>query len=131
MVTDHAETKIWGVVTNDSIYINSFPYSKIKGYNLLLEKGYYSYFIGEPAKAQHEQEELGIIQPNKKQVSVCCKVGYVILPGGAIKFLTPELLLELCKDNESISAEIKAANLSRKDVYKMFGFLKDYNASSN
>ena len=125
--SENVEKIIWGVRVGDSIYINSYPFTQKKGYNVILEKGYYSYFIGEPAWLEKEQRELGIIKPDEKQVQVCCQVGYVILPDGVVKFLKPELLLDLCKDNEDIAKEIRSANLELKDVYKMFDFLKKYN----
>lgn len=121
------EKNIWGLKVGNSVYINSYPIIKKKGYNLIIEKGYYTYFIGEPAWYEKEQRELGIIKPDEKQVQVCCQVGYVILPDGVIKFLKPELLLDLCKDNDEIAKEIKMANLKPGDVYKMFDFLKKYN----
>jgi len=124
---EKVEYVIWGVVVDDSVYINAFPFSKVYGYNLIIEKGYYTYFIGEPAKTEKEQRNLGIIKPTEKQIMVCCQAGYVILPDGTIKLLRPELLLDLCKDNEELTKEIKAANLKLEDVYKMFDFLKKYN----
>ncbi len=121
------EQKIWGVTVDNVVYINSYPYSKIKGYNQIIEKGFYSYFIGEPARFEAEQRKLGIIQENDKQIQVCCKVGYVILPDGTVKLLKPELLAELCKENAELSAEIKNANLKLENVDEMFNFLKKYN----
>lgn len=121
------EEEIWGVTVGDSVYINAYPFSKVKGYNLIIEKGYYTYFIGEPARTEKEQRELGIIKPTEKQIMVCCKAGYVILPEGTIKLLRPELLLDLCKDNDDLTKEIKAANFKLDDVYKMFDILKKYN----
>lgn len=121
------EKNIWGLKVGNSVYINSYPIIKKKGYNLIIEKGYYTYFIGEPAWYEKEQRELGIIKPNEKQIAVCCQVGYVILPDGTIKFLKPELLVELCSDNQEIANEIKNANLKIEDVPKMFDFLKKYN----
>ncbi|MDL2309299.1 hypothetical protein LJC68_10340 [Bacteroidales bacterium OttesenSCG-928-B11] len=125
---DKVEQEIWGVKVDDVVYINSYPYSKIKGYNQIIEKGFYSYFIGEPARFEVEQRKLGIIQETEKQIPVCCKVGYVILPDGTVKLLRPELLAELCKDNSELSDEIKNANLKLENVYEMFDFLKRYNA---
>ena len=121
------EEKIWGVTVGDSIYINAYPFSKVKGYNLIIEKGYYTYFIGEPARTEKEQRELGIIKPTEKQIMVCCQAGYVILPDGTIKLLRPELLLDLCKDNDDLAKEIKAANFKLENVYKMYDILKKYN----
>jgi len=126
---EKVEYEIWGVKVGDTVYINSYPYSKIKGYNKIIEIGYYSYFIGEPARTEKEQRELGIIKPNESQIAVCCKTGYVILPDGSIKQLRPELLLELCKDNGQIFKEIVATDLRIEDVYQMFDFLKKYNAT--
>jgi hypothetical protein len=121
------EYEIWGVRVNGVDYINSYPYSKTKGYNKIEGKGYYSYFIGEPARTEKEQRELGIIKPNEKQIGVCCNTGYVILPTGKIMNLRPDLLLELCQDNEDIIIEIKKSALKIEDVYKMFEILKKYN----
>ncbi len=123
------EKEVWAVVIHDTVYINSYPYSKVKGYNLIIEKGYYTYFIGEPARTEKEQRDLGIIKPTQSLIGVCCQAGYVISPDGTIKLLRPELLSELCKDNEDISKEITAAKLKLGDVYKMFDFLKKYNAT--
>jgi hypothetical protein len=124
---ERVEEVIWGVVVGDNVYINAYPFSKVKGYNLIIEKGYYTYFIGEPARTEKEQRELGIIKPPETQIMVCCQAGYVILPDGTIKLLRPELLLDLCKDNDDLTKEIKAANLKLEDVYKMFDILKKYN----
>ena len=121
------EEVIWGVSVGDTVYINAYPYSKVKGYNLIIEKGYYTYFIGEPARTEKEQRELGIIKPTEKQIMVCCQAGYVILLDGTIKLLRPELLLDLCKDNDDLTKEIQAANFKLEDVYKMFDILKKYN----
>lgn len=123
------EKEVWGVLIHDSTYINSYPYSKVKGYNLILEKGYYTYFIGEPARTKQEQEDLGIIKSGGKLIAVCCQVGYIILPEGTVKLLRPKLLLELCKDNEVLSKEIMTAKLKFEDVNEMFDFLKKYNAT--
>jgi hypothetical protein len=127
--TEKIEYDIWGVQVDGVDYINSYPYSKIKGYNKIEGKGYYSYFIGEPARTEKEQRELEIIKPNEKQISVCCQTGYVILPSGKVLNLKPELLLELCEDNEDIINEIKALKLRIEDVYKMFEILRKYNLS--
>ena len=126
---ENVEKEIWGVRVGDSIYINSYPFSKRIGYNVILEKGYYTYFIGEPAWTEIEQRELGIIEPTEKQIQVWGRVGYVILPYGAVKLLKPQLLLELCKDNIEIANEIRLANLQLENVYEMFDFLKRYNAT--
>lgn len=122
------ENEIWGVLVGDSVYINAYPFSKVKGYNLLIERGYYSYFIGEPARRENEQRALGIIKPNERQIMVCCQTGYVILPNGIVLHLRPELLLDLCNDNQELTKEIQAANLRVEDVNEMFAFLKRYNA---
>jgi hypothetical protein len=129
--TEKIEYNIWGIRVGGVDYINSYPYSKLKGYNKIEGKGYYSYFIGEPARIEKEQRELGIIKPNEKQIAVCCQTGYVILPTGKVLNLRPELLLELCEDNEDIINEIKAAKFRLEDVHKMFEILKKYNLSKN
>ncbi|HQW18099.1 MAG: hypothetical protein JNK36_01200 [Bacteroidia bacterium] len=123
------EKEVWGVMVHDTVYINSYPYSKVKGYNQIIDKGYYTYFIGEPARTEKEQRDLGIIKPTESQIAVCCQAGYVISPDGTIKLLRPELLSELCKDNEEISKEIAAAKLKLEDVHQMFACLKKYNAT--
>ena len=119
--------EIWGVYVGDSIYINSYPYSKRKGYNKLLEIGYYSYFIGEPAGGELEQRKLGFIEPNEKPVRVCCKVGYVLFEDGQIKLLTPTLLLDLTADKEEMNEKVKAENFKRENVPEMFEILSKYN----
>ena len=124
---EKVEEVIWGVAVCDTVYINAYPYSKVKGYNLIIEKGYYTYFIGEPARTEKEQRELGIIKPTEEQIMVCCQAGHVILPDGTIKLLRHELLLDLCKDNDEFTKEIKAANFKLEDFYKMFDILKKYN----
>lgn len=121
------EKSIWGVLVDGQVYINAYPFSKIKGYNLILEKGYYTYFIGEPARTEKEQRDLGIIKPTEEQIAVCCQAGYVILPDGTIKLLNPKLLLVLCKDNAEIVKEIRDAHLNLREVYEMFDILKKYN----
>jgi hypothetical protein len=121
------EELIWGITVGETVYINAYPFSKVKGYNLIIEKGYYAYFIGEPARTEKEQRELGIIKSTEKQIMVCCQAGYVIFPDGTIKLLRPELLLDICKDNDELTKEIKAANLKLEDVYEMFDILKKYN----
>jgi hypothetical protein len=126
---EKVENEIWGVKVGDTVYINSYPYSKIKGYNKIIEIGYYSYFIGEPARTEKEQRELGIIKPNESLIAVCCKTGYVILPDGSIKQLRPELLSELCADNKQINKEISKTYINLEDVYEMFDYLKKYNAT--
>ncbi|MDR2835701.1 MAG: hypothetical protein LBV69_05810 [Bacteroidales bacterium] len=128
---EKVEKELWGISIGDTVYINSYPYSKIVGYNQIIEKGYYTYFIGEPARAEKEQRELGIIKATEKQIAVCCQVGYVILLDGTIKLLRPELLLDLCKDNENLVTKIKEANLKFEDVLKMFDFLAKYNLTKN
>lgn len=121
------EKSIWGVLVDGQVYINAYPFSKIEGYNLILEKGYYTYFIGEPARTEKEQRDLGIIKPTEEQIAVCCQAGYVILPDGTIKLLNPKLLLVLCKDNAEIVKEIRDAHLNLRDVNEMFDILKKYN----
>jgi len=125
--TEKIEYTIWGVRVNGIDYINSYPYSKIDGYNKIEGKGYYSYFIGEPARTKTEQVELGIIKIDEKRIDVCCQTGYVILPTGKIMHLKPALLLELCQDDENIVNEIKESKLKIEDVLKMFEILRKYN----
>lgn len=126
---EKVEREIWGIKVHDKFYINSFPYSKIIGYNEIIGKGFYAYFIGEPARTEKEQRKLGIIGLDDMEIGVCCQTGYVLFPDGEIKHLDPILLLDLCSDNEDLVAEIKKANLKKEDVYEMFDFLKRYNAN--
>ena len=120
----------WGVILDDTIYINSYPYSKIIGFNEILEKGYYSYFIGDPARGEKEQRALGIIKETDKwETRVWGMMGYVILTDGTIKMLRPELLTELCKDNAELLKEIKEAKLTIENVELMFKYLKRYNST--
>lgn len=121
--------KTWGVLVNDSIYINSYPYSKIVGFNKIIENGYYSYFIGEPARLKDEQISLGMINSDEPQKLVCCKTSYVILPNGTVKWLSPELLATLIKDNKTLKSELKVDNIQQEDAYRMFDYLKRYNAT--
>ena len=123
--------KVWGVLVGDSLYINSYPYSKIIGFNKIIENGHYSYFIGEPARLKDKQISLGIINSDDPQQAVCCKTSYVILPDGAVKWLTPKLLGELIKDNQALSNELKDDKILQEDAYKMFGYLKRYNEIRN
>lgn len=118
---------VWGVLVEDSIYINSYPYSKILGYNKIVGIGYYSYFIGEPARAIDEQIKVGIIKEGEQQKEVCCKTGYIILPDGAIKWLNPDLLKTLVADNSELINELDREELTPDKVYEMFAILDKYN----
>ena len=117
--------QVWNDNNINSLHFNSVDGQSIK----IIDKGYYTYFIGEPARTEKEQRDLGIIKPTESQIAVCCQAGYVISPDGTIKLLRPELLSELCKDNEEISKEIAAAKLKLEDVHQMFACLKKYNAT--
>lgn len=117
----------WGVFVNDSVFINSYPYSKLIGYNKILGIGHYCYFIGEPARLQAEQLKLGIIKEGDSQKGVCCKTSYVILPDGTIKWLNPEYLKELISDNTALMDELESKNLTPDSVYEMFEIIDKYN----
>lgn len=119
--------EIWGLIIDDSVYINSYPYSNIIGFNKLIEDGYYGYFVGEPASLKEKQVELGIIEPDEPQKVVCCQTSYVILPNGEIKWLTPELLGKLINDNQELTSEFESDKILQEDAYKMFGYLSRYN----
>jgi hypothetical protein len=125
--TEEMTKVVWGIVVKDTVYINSYLYSKLIGYNKIIEKGYYSYFIGEPARFLEEQIKLGIINEGDKQISVCCKSGYVILPDGQIKILKPEIMETLLKENKSLIDEFISKNLKQENVYEMFEFLHRFN----
>lgn len=118
---------LWGVKTDGRLYINAMAYSGLFGYNLILESGYYSYFIGQPARTFVEQRKLGIIGPGENLKAVCCKTGYVMLNTGEIKRLSPSLLYTLLSENEALLQECKSSNLQIKDVNEMFDFLKRFN----
>ncbi len=123
------DTELWGVESDGMIYINSYPYSKIKRYNKIEGFGFYTYFIGEPARTLDEQRELGIIGPNDPLIQVCCQTGYVMFNDGLVKQLNPELCKEMISDNQDLLEEFEKANLEMEDVYEMFDFLKRYNSS--
>lgn len=125
--TEEMTKVVWGIIVEDTVYINSYPYSKLIGYNKLIEKGYYSYFIGEPARFKEEQIKLGIINEGDKQIGVCCKSGYVILPDGQIKILKPEIMEALLKENKSLLDKFISKNLKQENVYEMFDFLHRFN----
>lgn len=120
---------VWGIIEDGTSYINSYPYSKIVGYNKIQGNGYYHFFIGEPARLKDKQVELGIINEDDSQQAVCCKTTYVILPTGEIKWLTPQLLLELINDNETLKTELSNEKLMQEDAEKMFDYLTRYNES--
>lgn len=124
---DKIKKEVWGVLVGDSVYINSYPYSKLLGYNKILEKGYYSYFIGEPARLQEEQVKVGIIKEGEKQKGVCCKTGYVILPEGSVKWLCPELLIELVSDQKELVSIADSMDFKPEDTLEMFEILRTYN----
>jgi hypothetical protein len=126
-ILDYLTKEAWGVYVNDSVYINSYPYSKLIGYNKILGIGYYSYFIGEPARLKDEQLKLGIIREGEPQKGVCCKTSYVILPDGTIKWLNPDYLKELISDNNVLVAELNSKNIAPDSVYEMFEILLQYN----
>lgn len=126
---DYLKKEAWGVFVNDSVYINSYRYSRIIGYNKILGKGYYCYFIGEPARFKEEQLQLGIIKEGEPQMAVCCKISYVILPDGSVKWLNLEYLKELISDNSELVSELNSKNLLPEDIYKMFEIIDKYNES--
>ncbi len=125
--TDNLTKNVWGVLVGDSIYINSYPYSKILGYNKIIGIGFYSYFIGEPARYKEEQLKVGIIKEGESQKEVCCRTSYIILPDGSVKWLNPELLKSLISDNPELVKEIELRNLTPDNVYEMFDILNKYN----
>ncbi len=125
--TDNLTKNVWGVLVGDSIYINSYPYSKLLGFNKIIGIGFYSYFIGEPARFKEEQLKVGIIKEGEPQKGVCCRTSYVILPDGSIKWLNPELLKTLISDNPELIKEIELKKLTPDNVYEMFDILNKYN----
>lgn len=125
--TENLTKKIWGVLVGDTIYINSYHYSKILGFNKIIGTGFYSYFIGEPARFKEEQLSVGIIKDGELQKGVCCKTSYVILPDGSIKWLNPELLKNLISDNPLLIKDLELKRLTPDNVYEMFDILSKYN----
>ncbi|MEO9965473.1 MAG: DUF6563 family protein [Reichenbachiella sp.] len=117
----------WGVKNGDSLYINSYPYSKILGFNKIRERGYYSYFMGEPARTKQEQLNLGMIKEGDPRMSVCCWTGFVILNTGEVKHLRPKLVGELIQDNDELYSEFKSQILQIENVHEMFEYLSRYN----
>ncbi|MGL1885564.1 MAG: hypothetical protein OCD76_03525 [Reichenbachiella sp.] len=118
---------IWGIKDGDSLYINSYPYSKVFGFNKIIERGYYSYFKGEPARTRQEQLTLGLIEEGDKTMMVCCWTGYVILNDGQVKQLKPRLIEKLIQDNQTLHAEFVKKNLKIENVHEMFDYLSRYN----
>jgi len=125
------EQELWGVECNGEFYINAYPYSKMKGYNKIEEMGFYSYFIGEPARTLNEQRSLGIVGPNDPLMGVCCKAGYVMKQDGTVKLLSPKMCRELISDNPELLTEFDKANLKMENVLEMFAFLKRYNEAKD
>lgn len=125
--TENLTKNVWGILFHDSVFVNSYPYSKLLGFNKVLGIGYYSYFIGEPARLKEEQINLGIIKEGEPQRGVCCNTSYVILQDGSIKWLTPELLKDLISDNSSLKKELESKNLKQENVHEMFNILFRYN----
>lgn len=124
---EYLTKEAWGVFVNDSVFINSYPYSKLLGFNKILGVGQYCYFIGEPARIKEEQVKLGIIKEGEPQKGVCCKTSYVILPDGDVKWLNPVYLKELISDNSELMAELESKNLTPDSVYEMFEIIDKYN----
>ena len=125
------EQELWGVEFNEEVYINAYPYSKMKGYNKFEEIGFYSYFLGEPARTLDKQRSLGIVGPNEPLMGVCCKAGYVMKQDGTVKLLSPTICRELISDNPELLTEFDSANLKIENVPEMFALLKRYNATKN
>jgi len=124
---EYLTKEAWGVFVDDSVFINSYPYSKLIGYNKILGVGYYCYFIGEPARFKEEQLNLGIIKQGEPQKGVCCNTCYVILTDGTVKWLNPDYLKELISDNSDLVAELESKKLTPDSVYEMFEILDKYN----
>lgn len=121
----------WGVRVEEKSFINSYPYSGLPGYNEILGTGLYQYFFGEPARSAQFQLALGFIQEGESKVEVCCKTAYVILPTGAIHWLTPALLKELIEDNQALIQKLDSMNLTIDKVPEMFDLLDRYNRAKN
>lgn len=126
---EYLTKEAWGVFVDDSVFINSYPYSKLIGYNKILGVGYYCYFIGEPARLKEEQLKLGIIKEGEPQKGVCCKTSYVILTDGTVKWLNPDYLKELISDNRDLVAELESKKLTPDSVYEMFEIIDKYNVT--
>ena len=90
-------------------------------------KGYYSYFIGEPAWNKDDQLKLGFIKEGEPPLPVFGKTGYVILPDGTIKWLSPTLLRQLISDNEELLKKVRDEYPMKEDIPQMFRYLHTYN----
>lgn len=121
--------EVWGVLINDTVYINSYPYANMFGYDKIIEKGYYTFFIAQPSYSKKKQIELGIINEDEKVKQVCCTTGYVIMPDGTVKWLNPELLKTLIADNKKLMYELELKDLNQENVYEMFDIIRRYNKS--
>ena len=104
---DKVQKEIWGLIINDTVYVNSYPYSEIKGFNQLIGNGYYSYFVGETAIKPILQKQLRYVNPDPKKINFGPASPFVILPSGKIQFLSFELLKELIRDNVELSKELE------------------------
>lgn len=116
----------------DSIdYINSLSYCNIGGFNEILGKGYYTFFLGESALNEQYQRKLRMIEPNEKPIFLAmgAKTAFVILPDGRVSHLNLRVIMELCADNEELLLKIKQSDLKSNDVDKMFDILTIYNQS--
>ncbi len=127
---DEVYRRVWGLEIDGITYINVYPHTNLKGFNEIIEYGYYKYFLGIFPQNPRVQKELGMNIPKLKWgKSLTGHVGFVLLPNGKIKYLGPELLAEICSDNKVLSEEITKANLEIFDVYEIYEFLKRYNQS--
>lgn len=122
-------TEIWGVRQDDKVFINSYPFSKYKGYNEIIGIGYYSYFIGPPPTSMDKKNQLklGFIEPGQLAMYITAtSVGYVLFEDGTIKYLTKSLLAKLVADNDLLKQRVEQLN-NNSEVDKMFEVLDELN----
>ena len=127
VMSDLIKKYAWGIKADGKNFINGYLYCGVGGFNEILEKGYYTYFVGAPAQRKEWQVKTGLIKEGDKRIDACCKVGYVILPSGEVRILNPEYLATLIADNEELSARLQTDSLKMEQVPEMFEFLKEYN----
>ena len=99
--------EIWGIRVKGVDYINSGT----EGYNKIEGKGYYSYF--------------------RKEGFFGKEIACVIFPTGKVLELTPELLIELCKDNEDIIELIKKTTFKKRNASNTLEILRKYNLTKD
>lgn len=123
--------EVWAIVVDGAVYINSYPYAGMFGYDKIIETGYYTYFIGSPSISRDKQVKLGIIKKGESIKQPWGRTGYVIKPDGTVKWLNPNMLKELISDDKNLLEEIDTKELGNVDIDEMFDILHRYNKNKN